>query len=152
MIWRFVWTEKFRGNPDFTTYAAKIGTVCMLELWLGIMVACIPTLAPLFRADRFARTGRGRGRGGARGSSSWSSWSSAGGCSYQTSKRPALQRSARLRDEGCDVVLDRRSSSTALESGDVCRVTAECAFDPDALERASPMAPDAIYVRTNIDV
>ncbi|KAJ4387614.1 hypothetical protein N0V93_008210 [Gnomoniopsis smithogilvyi] len=49
MIWRVVWTHQYRTNPDFTTYLGWIGLVSQFELWLGLIVACIPTLAPLFK-------------------------------------------------------------------------------------------------------
>lgn len=49
MLYRLVWTVQYRYDPDFTAYAAKIGVVVGLEVWLAIIIACIPTLGPLVR-------------------------------------------------------------------------------------------------------
>lgn len=49
MLWRVVWTHKYRTNPDFTTYLGWIGLVSQFELWFGVIVACIPTLAPFLK-------------------------------------------------------------------------------------------------------
>ncbi|KAK5993996.1 hypothetical protein PT974_07435 [Cladobotryum mycophilum] len=49
MIWRIKATITTRADPDFTKHGALIGTISFFELWFGIIVACIPTLAPLFK-------------------------------------------------------------------------------------------------------
>ncbi|KAI5862502.1 hypothetical protein GGS23DRAFT_570527 [Durotheca rogersii] len=50
MIWRIVATLRTRADPDFTLHLGTIGLISFFELWFGIIVACMPTLAPLFRA------------------------------------------------------------------------------------------------------
>ncbi|KAI1758643.1 hypothetical protein GGR53DRAFT_516390 [Hypoxylon sp. FL1150] len=49
MIWRITATIQTRADPDFTLHLGLIGLISFFELWFGIIVACIPTLAPLFR-------------------------------------------------------------------------------------------------------
>jgi hypothetical protein len=50
MCWRLQATITSASNPDFVYSLANIGLLSLLELWLGVIVACIPTLAPLLRA------------------------------------------------------------------------------------------------------
>lgn len=47
MIWRFPVTVESSEDGDFTYHLVTVALITMLELWLGIIVACIPTLAPL---------------------------------------------------------------------------------------------------------
>lgn len=49
MIWRIPVTIQSDGDGDFTYHLLTIALITMLELWLGIIVACIPTLAPLLK-------------------------------------------------------------------------------------------------------
>ncbi|ORY67016.1 uncharacterized protein BCR38DRAFT_407036 [Pseudomassariella vexata] len=49
MCWRLEATVQSSKNPDFTFTLANIGLISMLELWLGIICACIPTLTPLLK-------------------------------------------------------------------------------------------------------
>ncbi|KAK5626857.1 hypothetical protein RRF57_002572 [Xylaria bambusicola] len=48
--WRSSVTVKTRGSPDWTASLCKVGEIAMLELYLGIIAVCIPTLGPLFNA------------------------------------------------------------------------------------------------------
>lgn len=47
MIWRFPVTVQSSKDGDFTYHLVTVALITMLELWLGIIVACVPTLAPL---------------------------------------------------------------------------------------------------------
>lgn len=47
MCWRLVVTVKSVGDADFTLSLASIALISMLELWLGIICASMPTLSPL---------------------------------------------------------------------------------------------------------
>ncbi|KAJ4416152.1 hypothetical protein N0V82_006912 [Gnomoniopsis sp. IMI 355080] len=47
MFWRIPVTIQSANDGDFTYHLLTIALITMLELWLGIIVACIPTLAPL---------------------------------------------------------------------------------------------------------
>ncbi|KZL64382.1 integral membrane protein, partial [Colletotrichum incanum] len=49
MIWRLVNTVTTIGDPDFVYNLHDIGLVSLLELWIGIIIACLPTLGPLFK-------------------------------------------------------------------------------------------------------
>ena len=50
MAWRIQATYVTTHNPDFAYTLATIGLISGLELWLGIAVACMPTIAPLMQA------------------------------------------------------------------------------------------------------
>lgn len=47
MCWRIAVTVQVMGDLDFTLSLATIAVISMLELWLGIICACMPTLSPL---------------------------------------------------------------------------------------------------------
>lgn len=49
MIWRLYFTVTSRYNTDFTWDLFYVGLISLLELWLGIVAATIPTLAPLIK-------------------------------------------------------------------------------------------------------
>ncbi|KAI3554723.1 hypothetical protein CaCOL14_000168 [Colletotrichum acutatum] len=49
MIWRLVNTVTTIGDLDFVYNLHDIGLVSLLELWIGIIIACLPTLGPLFK-------------------------------------------------------------------------------------------------------
>lgn len=49
MIWRLHFTVTTRNDKDFVWNLYNVGLISFLELWLGIIVACIPTLAPLLK-------------------------------------------------------------------------------------------------------
>ncbi|KAI1292401.1 hypothetical protein F5Y03DRAFT_388322 [Xylaria venustula] len=50
VIWRLVVTERTRGSADWTKTLCNVGIIAALELWLGVIAVCIPTLGPLFNA------------------------------------------------------------------------------------------------------
>lgn len=49
MCWRFDATKKSVDEPDASYWQTDIALIALLELWLGLIVACIPTLAPLLK-------------------------------------------------------------------------------------------------------
>lgn len=49
MIYRVVLTVRVRDDPDYIKPLAPVGMVSGLEVWFGIIIACIPTLAPVFK-------------------------------------------------------------------------------------------------------
>jgi hypothetical protein len=49
MGWRIDVTIESLKDPDFSYDLADIALISLLELWLGIIVACIPTLAPILK-------------------------------------------------------------------------------------------------------
>lgn len=49
MGWRIDVTIESTKHPDFSYSLADIALISLLELWLGIIVACIPTLAPILK-------------------------------------------------------------------------------------------------------
>ena len=50
MAWRIQATYVTANNPDFAYTLATIGLISGLELWLGIAVACMPTIPPVMQA------------------------------------------------------------------------------------------------------
>ncbi|KAI4595495.1 hypothetical protein KJ359_006841 [Pestalotiopsis sp. 9143b] len=49
MCWRLEATTATLKDPDFTHYFTDIGLISCLELWLGVIVNCMPTIGPLFK-------------------------------------------------------------------------------------------------------
>lgn len=47
MVWRLAATKHAMENPDLSYWQTDIAFISLLELWFGLIVACIPTLAPL---------------------------------------------------------------------------------------------------------
>jgi hypothetical protein len=50
MCWRLEITAEAARTTDFFFLLPDIGLVSQLELWLGLIVVCMPTLAPLMKA------------------------------------------------------------------------------------------------------
>lgn len=50
MAWRIQATFASAKNPDFVYTLATIGLISGLELWLGIIVVCMPTIPPILQA------------------------------------------------------------------------------------------------------
>lgn len=50
MAWRIQATYMSVYNPDFVYTLATIGLISGLELWLGIFVACMPTIPPVVQS------------------------------------------------------------------------------------------------------
>ncbi|KAI1111872.1 hypothetical protein F5Y14DRAFT_288999 [Nemania sp. NC0429] len=48
VIWRLVVTQQTRESPDWTATLCTVGIIASLEIYLGIIAVCIPTLGPLF--------------------------------------------------------------------------------------------------------
>lgn len=155
MVWRFIWTHEYRNNPDFPSYLGRIGIVSTLELWLGIIVANIPTLAPLFRPGRFER------HPGPKQSQEPDSRGSQAPIQLRSLQDSRTTRG--VGGGGYDRIYGGRDSFLESRSDEeshlvkpagalaVTAVTAECAYDPHARHPGSMLAPDAIYVRTNIN-
>lgn len=49
MIWRLVNTITTIGDTDFVYNLQEIGLISLLELWIGVIIACLPTLGPLLK-------------------------------------------------------------------------------------------------------
>ncbi|KAI3325698.1 hypothetical protein HD806DRAFT_454516 [Xylariaceae sp. AK1471] len=49
MAWRVYITAKATQTTDFFLYLPEIGLVSQLELWLGLIAVCMPTLGPLIQ-------------------------------------------------------------------------------------------------------
>lgn len=50
MAWRLQFTIATLHDPDFVFNLYDIGLISLLELWLGVIAACIPTLGPLLKS------------------------------------------------------------------------------------------------------
>jgi len=48
MAWRIEITNQALTQTDFVFGLGNIALVSFLELWVGIIIVCVPTLAPLF--------------------------------------------------------------------------------------------------------
>lgn len=50
MAWRLQFTIATLHDTDFVFNLYDIGLISLLELWLGVIAACIPTLGPLLKS------------------------------------------------------------------------------------------------------
>lgn len=50
MLWRLSVTQRTRNSPDWTATLCEVGVIGVLEVHIGILAVCIPTLGPLFNA------------------------------------------------------------------------------------------------------
>ncbi|KAI1125603.1 hypothetical protein F5Y10DRAFT_279366 [Nemania abortiva] len=50
VIWRLVVIQQTRASPDWVDTLCQVGVIAALEVYLGIIAVCIPTLGPLFNA------------------------------------------------------------------------------------------------------
>ncbi|KAI1203455.1 hypothetical protein F5X97DRAFT_330143 [Nemania serpens] len=50
VFWRLVVTQQTRESADWTATLCLVGIIASLEVYLGIIAICIPTLGPLFNA------------------------------------------------------------------------------------------------------
>jgi len=66
MGWRVQITVQAVTQADFVYGLGNIGLVTHLEIWLGIIIACLPTLAPLF--SKYLKPVVSKARGSKKGS------------------------------------------------------------------------------------
>lgn len=48
VLWRLSVTQRTRDSPDWTATLCEVGVIGVLEVHIGILAVCIPTLGPLF--------------------------------------------------------------------------------------------------------
>ncbi|KAI1436362.1 hypothetical protein GGR50DRAFT_651944 [Xylaria sp. CBS 124048] len=130
MLYRIAITVKVRDDPDFTAHLAVIGLVTGLEVWFGIVIACIPTLAPLAKLvfGRFMGTQTEN--------------SDAVHLSLWNSKK----RANRKRYDEITTATDL----TFTQHADGALLTTEIAHNPGQ-SLPSVAAPDAIYVQNQFE-
>lgn len=161
MIWRVVWTHKYRTNPDFTTYLGWIGLVSQFELWLGLIVACIPTLAPLIKTFVSPTLKRitGKSASGSAETSDSSKKIALQPVSNKTvrsgySKLYESQNRTTHDPKMRDIEMGRHHVSSGSRAINLpAAVTSHCSFDADGHSTWSgrDMQPNAIYVRREFD-
>lgn len=161
MIWRVVWTHKYRTNPDFTTYLGWIGLVSQFELWLGLIVACIPTLAPLFKTFVNPTLRRITGKSASDpAETNESSRKIALQPVSNTTVRNGYRKLYGSQDhithdlETRDIEIGRHHGSSGSRAINLpAAVISHCSFDADGHSTWSgkDMQPNAIYVRREFD-
>ena len=176
MIWRVIWTRIYRDTPDFVTYMSKIAIVSGFELWMGIIVANIPTLAPIFKRTKFSKSSNqyydkyyASNSSNSSKHQSFGSWrhsrfSKRGSNALDTTiggtrtygSEDGLANSPQVPPAAA--ISQHRSSdeedwpmSGSPRNGEAM-VSAECSYDPQAKKADPPPANDGIYVKTEIEV
>lgn len=131
MCWRLEATTDSLQNPDFTYHFTIISLISNFELWLGIIAACIPTLAPLMKS--YVRPALSKIKGLSSGSSQGH------GQIHLNSIERMNNRRRYYNIEGVQTT----DSDYALRT--------ECIHDPQAEELDIPSNPDAIHVQRGIE-
>ncbi|KAI8632789.1 hypothetical protein F5Y19DRAFT_471960 [Xylariaceae sp. FL1651] len=149
MIWRLVVTIQTRSSPDWTRTLCQVGLISSLEVWLGIMAACIPTLGPLFNAyvkPILSKLGvvKTAPSSSDTGSKSERLETVGGSCS---NRRPGLYNE--LYDSRDQIIAE--DNSVILSPRSENKITAECAFKPvEGAPRSDP-ANGVIHVQREIE-
>ncbi|KAG8167420.1 hypothetical protein KVR01_003109 [Diaporthe batatas] len=152
MIWRAIWTYQYRDDPDFTSFLSLIAIASGFELWFGIIVANIPTLAPLFKPGQFSNL------------RTWSGWKKSSSSAFSGSwmQTPIHLKTFygsgkrdRVANEGSrdHFFPEAQNGESAHERGleGLSSVTAQCAYDPSVKKPMSPPASDGIYFQISIE-
>lgn len=134
MCWRLQATTVSLKDPDFTYHFSDIGLISCLELWLGIIVNCMPTLGPLVIV--YVKPAI----------SKLKSFASSGGESQYSNRQIHLDllptTPARRRYYHID--------STNHVNNDFA-IQTECTHDPDAGPTDVSASPGVIHVRKDIE-
>ncbi|KAK2049811.1 integral membrane protein [Colletotrichum somersetense] len=139
MIWRLVNTLTTIGDPDFVFILHDIGLVSLLELWIGIIAACLPTLGPLFKTYVKPAVSKLTHPSSGKGSVQLKDLSSSGHSTIRNPRRVYGKLG------------DTSSSVDDLERAELAKngaVTTRCQFSPD-IEPPRNSRP-VIYVHQNI--
>jgi hypothetical protein len=143
MLYRIGLTVQYRDDPDFTVHLALIGLVSGFEVWFGIIIACIPTLAPLFRPATYRSKYRSNesGSGGGYRSHLTPVQLASNGTSSRKYARVIDGSEIRLQDIHND-------DTTYLNPG---TVKTNVSHNPESIPDDTYMPSNAIHVRTNVE-
>ncbi|KAI3327041.1 hypothetical protein HD806DRAFT_520044 [Xylariaceae sp. AK1471] len=152
MVWRLIVTLRTRSSPDWTETLCRVGLISSLEVYLGIIAACIPTLGPLFNAcvkhilNRLGivKTALSSPKMGPKGIGPETIADS------NSNGRPRRPRPySELYDSQDQIIA--RDGSMALTPTVEGKVTAECTFEPISEARRSSHVQGAIHVQRDIE-
>lgn len=140
MLYRIILTVNVRGDPDFTKHLGLIGLVSGFEIWFGIIIACLPTLAPLVRptVDKFvAGSSNSRPSG------------------YSATAVPLRMLGSKNHIPGKYDQISSSNSQTRLNAMEHPvpghGITTEVTYDPRHPPPRSAEGPNRIYVRSEIE-
>ncbi|RWA14132.1 hypothetical protein EKO27_g983 [Xylaria grammica] len=125
ILWRLVVTLKTRASPDWTDTLCVVGTIAPLEVHLGVIGVCIPTLGPLFNAyvtPLMRRMGLTKATTASGAKNLY--LETIGGSSMNKRSRKYTELS-----ESVDYIVSRDDSIKLTPTAEG-RVVAECAFEP----------------------
>ncbi|KAI1095729.1 hypothetical protein F5B19DRAFT_440751 [Rostrohypoxylon terebratum] len=145
MLYRIIITIQVRGDPDFTKHLDLIGLVSGFEVWFGIIIACLPTLAPLVRlsSDKFKTGSSGsRPSGYSKTSIPLKMFSNK---SHTTGKYDQISSASQA---GLN---SHYEDAQHLVSHTGPGITTEVTYDPRNQRRPHPTDPSKIYVRSDIE-
>ncbi|RYP62674.1 hypothetical protein DL771_009615 [Monosporascus sp. 5C6A] len=142
MCWRIWITAQSAKTPDLFLHLAEVGLVSELELWLGIVVVCMPTLKPLITKYVSPKILKLK---------------SATGSSRSRSDNVQLKYLKRSQDrQGYrNIEGEHGNISGYLQNqegtGSAGAIRTECRFDPAAEPLDDHIEPDKIHVRQDIE-
>ncbi|KAI0890643.1 uncharacterized protein GGS22DRAFT_183988 [Annulohypoxylon maeteangense] len=152
MIWRLV-DLKTKSQADFVYHMPTLALTTELELWIGIIIACVPTLAPVLKryvAPVITSLFGSRGSPGARpGPLSIVTFGRLGGPRRKIYTTVLYGSQDPIRDD----LANGKPASSSLRLRDdaftTTRVTS--GYQGDETELGSSSAENAIYVQQDID-
>ncbi|TGJ82834.1 hypothetical protein E0Z10_g5933 [Xylaria hypoxylon] len=147
--WRFGVTLKTRDSPDWTRSLCKVGEIASLEIHLGIIGVCIPTLGPLFNAyisPALHKMGITKSTSTSKSGGKNLYLETIGGSTLNKRSRKYTELS-----ESVDHIISRDDDSIKLTPTVDGRVVAECTSRPINATRTPDHGPGRIHVQRDIE-
>lgn len=147
--WRLAVTVRTRGSPDWTGTLCKVGEIAELELYLGIIAVCIPTLGPLFNAhmkpllSKIGLSTTGAPKSGPN-NMYLRTWGSSG-----TKNKRSQNKYSEL-NESMDNLASKDDFMKLAPSGE-SQVVSECAYKPKYEPRVQSHSQEGIHVQRDIE-
>ncbi|KAI1503403.1 hypothetical protein F5X99DRAFT_375139 [Biscogniauxia marginata] len=141
MCWR-LWITAQAATTDLFGYLAAVGLVSELELWLGIIVVCMPTLRPL--VTKYANTNMIKLK------STTSVSRSTSDSAHLKHLRAGQAQQSYYGSRGEHNIVDGYPQ-TQQAVGSTGEIRTECVHDPDAEHIDKDAMPRKIHVRQDIE-
>ncbi|GAP87232.1 putative integral membrane protein [Rosellinia necatrix] len=149
VFYRLSVTLRTRASPDWTASLCEVGIIAALEVHLGIIAVCIPTLGPLFNAyvkPVLNRWGIAKTTAGSRLGPKKSFLATIGGTN--TNKR--TQKGYTEFSDSVDQIVTRDNSIKLTPTGEG-KVVVDIAFEPIKETRTPDHPQSGIHVQRDIE-
>ncbi|KAI1181119.1 hypothetical protein F4777DRAFT_585098 [Nemania sp. FL0916] len=149
VLWRLVVTQKTRSGSDWTETLCEVGLIASLEVFLGIIAVCVPTLGPLFNAymrPMLKKLGLTKTTHAGSSGANKIYLETIGG---SNSNKPSKHAYSEFADS-VDRIVSRDESLNFAPRGEG-KVTAECTYKAKDDPRVSDRDGDGIHVQSDIE-